>query len=131
MLARAIIQPVRFRNSSHSNCGSEPAREGDYPARPISDQFTFQLWERACSRRRPATRREFCGCFTSKRSQPRCTRQLLQGGWEFAFASSQAGRPPRAFLRCPPPREAHGAGPERGHAEGAETAKSKSKSEAS
>jgi hypothetical protein len=28
MLAKAIIQPVRFRISSHSNCGSEPARDG-------------------------------------------------------------------------------------------------------
>jgi hypothetical protein len=43
---------------------------------------------------RPDGLREFCGCFTSKRSQPRCTRQLLQegGGRGFAFAS-KPGRP--------------------------------------
>ena len=54
------------------------------------------LWERACSRRRPDSRLEFCVCITSKRSQPRCTRQLLQGNAH----ASEPGRPVGRLGRC-------------------------------
>jgi hypothetical protein len=54
--------------------------------------YTDLLWERACPRWRPDRRREICGCVTSKRSQPRCTRQLLQG-WGEDRVRIKPGRP--------------------------------------
>jgi hypothetical protein len=84
MLAKAIIQPVRFRISSHSNCGSEPARDGgltpDGNFADVSHPKDRSLVSLDSSYRR--------GAEVSRSHQTR-----------------PAGRPPRAILRCPPPRE--------------------------
>jgi len=43
-------------------CGSWLAREGGLTADLILLLNTVQLWERACSRRRPASRPKSCRC---------------------------------------------------------------------
>jgi hypothetical protein len=69
MLAKAINQPVRFRISSHSNCGSEPAREGGLPP----DE-------------------NFADVSHPKDRSLVALDSSYRGGWGFAFASNQAGR---------------------------------------
>jgi hypothetical protein len=63
--AKAACQPTRIWRMYRIPCGSEPAREGGLLADLHLADVPDPLWERACPRRRPASRPESGGCTRS------------------------------------------------------------------